>query len=280
MVDQPFDLLCYSDHPIPFVSAKNIIHKSCSFQEFKALIQKNLGIKINLRNPYKLCDFKPTYGLVLSKDLKGYNFWGSIDPDVIMGNFIKFINYDSLTGIDVYSGITSYLSGSFFLMRNNEICNNLFKKSKDWEVVFQSQAYMAFDECGGHFFEALKAGQSIFSLSTPIQSMTEVLLLEEKKQSIKVKWENSILESKSIKPVRIQQKQISFNGTEFLLLHLIYYKTKFYFYIPKHINNKDFYYLNSLGYFNKKPNWINITFSKNIFNAFKTKLLINIKKIC
>lgn len=275
---QPFDLICFSNRPIPDKNIPNLIHKYCTFDEFKNIIQDKLGITVHMHTPYKLCDFKPTYGCVLSEALKGYDYWGSVDPDIIMGNFQQFINAETLNEIDVYSGINTYLSGSFFLMRNSTYCNTLFKRSKDWEHVLTSEHYMGFDECGGHYFEQLNKGISIFSLNTPIQSMTEVLLLEAKQNNVSVLWSNDILEPKQGDKVQVQEKQIIFQDKFFLLMHLIYFKTRFYFYLPKQ-QPASIFYLTGLGYFSKFPAWYCMLFSRNLWLAIRKKIEINIKKI-
>ena len=46
-------------------SSKNITIVYQTFSEFKKLIESRLGQKISLENPYKLCDYKPIYGLSL-----------------------------------------------------------------------------------------------------------------------------------------------------------------------------------------------------------------------
>ena len=43
------------------------------------------------------------YGLLFSDDLNGYDFWGWLDPDIMIGNIRKFINDGVLNKYDILS---------------------------------------------------------------------------------------------------------------------------------------------------------------------------------
>ena len=51
----------------------NVIVLSQTFSEFRELMEKRLGQTIVLEKPYKLCDYKPVYGYVLSEQIKQYD---------------------------------------------------------------------------------------------------------------------------------------------------------------------------------------------------------------
>lgn len=52
----------------------------------KDIFGKNYDFKIAIDNPYKFCDFKPAYGEIFADYLKGYDFWGHCDIDLLWGN--------------------------------------------------------------------------------------------------------------------------------------------------------------------------------------------------
>ena len=52
-----------------------------------------------VNSPYKLCDYKPVYGLIFDEDLQDYDFWGHCDVDLIFGDIRKFINLYKKRGI-------------------------------------------------------------------------------------------------------------------------------------------------------------------------------------
>lgn len=56
---------------------------------------------VAIPNSYKLCDFKPTYGLIFSEYIAKYDFWGMGDIDVIYGNIRDFITEDVLNNNDI-----------------------------------------------------------------------------------------------------------------------------------------------------------------------------------
>jgi hypothetical protein len=38
---------------------------------------------MEIRNPYKICDWKPFYGHIFREYLVAYDFWGHCDMDII-----------------------------------------------------------------------------------------------------------------------------------------------------------------------------------------------------
>jgi hypothetical protein len=121
-----------------------IIHKT--FDEIKLLIKEKLQMDIALEYPYKICDFRPAYGLVFSDLLSGYDFWGMGDIDVVFGNIRKFITDKVLQDYDVISVRHDFLVGYFTLFRNCELVNGLYKHSRDYKRVFTSPKHFCFDE--------------------------------------------------------------------------------------------------------------------------------------
>lgn len=50
---------------------QNVRIVSFSWEELVGLFQKKFSFRIALGNPYKLCDFKPSYGEVFEEYLRG-----------------------------------------------------------------------------------------------------------------------------------------------------------------------------------------------------------------
>lgn len=79
-----FDFLLFTDcnlakYTVPY----NVKCFQMTFDEVKQRVSIILNFKFVLHNPYKLCDYKPLYGLIFSDYLKEYEFWGHCDPDII-----------------------------------------------------------------------------------------------------------------------------------------------------------------------------------------------------
>ena len=122
-----FDWLIITDNNEDYDYPSNVKVYKMTFEEFKKLIQiklKNYIEKIELEKPYKLCDYKVTYGYVLSAYLKNYDWWGYCDFDIIFGKLNNFITDELLKKYDKL-----FVFGHFTLYRNTEEINKLFLKS-------------------------------------------------------------------------------------------------------------------------------------------------------
>lgn len=158
----------------------NVTIVKMTLEELGSVASEKLDLKINIKYPYKLCDFKPTYGFLFPALLKGYDFWGYGDIDVIYGNLRHFLTDELLKNTDVFSFRPEYLSGSLTIFRNTEKINELFKVSKDYKTVFSRNEYFNFDECN-FLFVPLWNGEAIESIPNEIESMTHIVKKKAKK---------------------------------------------------------------------------------------------------
>ena len=73
----------------------NICIKHMTWPQMQAKLKSELAQlgyrKVCISWPYKLCDYKPTYGYLFEEDLRGYDYWGYIDCDLVFGNIRKFL---------------------------------------------------------------------------------------------------------------------------------------------------------------------------------------------
>lgn len=265
--NKPVDVLLFSNNSAPDNLPSNVIWRRMEFEDVVKLFNEKLEMSVAMYEGYKLCDLKPSFGLVFEDFLEKYDFWGTCDVDIVMGNFEKFINDDVLDKTDVYSCVSTFLAGPLFLVRNNFYCKTLFRKSKDWVKVVSSKKNLKFCEVGGNYFTKLRLGASIFDLKPPIQSFTEVLLIEARK-GLRLFFTDTILESKGTRPVMVTENEVLYQGKEYLLLHYIFLKQKFYFYFSPEIKNLPGY-INTFGVFKSKPSFTKILFSSNFLNAIK-----------
>lgn len=112
----------------------NIHFTMFSLEKINQLIKSKIHPKACLKKPYKLCDFKPTYGKLFEDYLKQYDFWGYCDIDLIFGDIRSFVTDDILENYDHIMFL-----GHFSINRNCERMNNLFKikmKNKDVSYPF------------------------------------------------------------------------------------------------------------------------------------------------
>lgn len=101
----------------------NVNFVSCNLSDIKHRIIKVTKLNdINLDRPYKLCDYRPLFGKIFSHYLKGYDYWGYSDLDVVYGNLLKYIKDGIKNDFDKIGE-----NGHFTLFKNNKKVNNLYK---------------------------------------------------------------------------------------------------------------------------------------------------------
>lgn len=215
------------------------IHLSIS--KLNAFFSEKLGFKVNIEYPYKLCDFKPAYGFLFEEYVAGYDFWGHCDLDIIFGDIRAFMTDELLENYDVISSRHDYVTGSFALWRNTPQINKLFMKSKDFKSVFSSPKHFCFDECA-FLFQELQNGDSVFDFPEAIQSMTYVVMDEERNGSLKAHFDFIIVEGTPGNIIWQNGKIIYRNEFEAMYYHLIKFKEqgKYPQYLPLNIHKMTF----------------------------------------
>ena len=139
--NQKIDFLIYTDQKVDqfdILNAKNIEFVTLSFDELREKVQSKFDFKISLKTPYKLCDYKVAYGLIFEEELKGYDYWGFCDTDVLLGDIYQFLEEHSFFENDYARyGLLGHLQ--------------IFKNSREVNRVFMSGqgSYYRFDEADG-----------------------------------------------------------------------------------------------------------------------------------
>lgn len=118
-----------------------------TIEKMKKLASEKLGFEVCLERPYKCCDFKPAYGVIFEKYLKGYEYWGHCDFDLIWGDLDGFFNKYQLEKYDKFLPL-----GHLCLYRNTDENNRRFMQegsNNSYKTVFTSTKNYAFDELNG-----------------------------------------------------------------------------------------------------------------------------------
>lgn len=217
------DFLIFSDIEYKNELPKNVVIKMTTLNELKNLACEKLDLTVNIDFPYKLCDYKPAYGLIFSEHTQGYDFWAQSDIDIIYGNIRKFMTDDLLNDYDFLSIRHDYTTGCFALYRNNELMNNFFKRSKDYKKVFTSSQHFCFDECN-FVWDELTAGQSIFDLKTEIESFTHIIKAAEKNKELRIHFDFILIEG-LVGKIKFANGDIIYkNKYEGILYHMFWLK--------------------------------------------------------
>lgn len=155
--NETIDFHIYTDIDIPdyIKKIKNIIIHKITFIEMRRKIQKLYDFEISLKEPYKLCDYKPAYGEIFQEDLKMYDFWGYCDLDMVFGDIRKFITEELL---NTYERI--HALGFFSIYKNEKKINQIYKfqgeyPDQNYQDVFQTDESCYFDEYRGMFAKTL-----------------------------------------------------------------------------------------------------------------------------
>lgn len=137
------DFLFFTDCEVE--PAKNILVNKMSFEDFRLVVQRKFNFPIVLDRPYKICDYRPAFAYILPEYIKGYDFWGWGDLDVVYGDIRHFVTDEVLSHHKMISGY-----GHFSLYSNDEYTNTFFMKEVegyvDYKEAFTQSRSMYFDE--------------------------------------------------------------------------------------------------------------------------------------
>ena len=126
--------------------AENIIVHKMQFDDFRQIVQKAFDFPIVLDRPYKLCEYKQAYGYILQDYIKGYDFWGFGDLDLVYGDLRAFLDGEALS----HKLLLGW--GHLTLLHNDEDANTYFMKQADgyqnYRDAFTTTSITFFDEFG------------------------------------------------------------------------------------------------------------------------------------
>ena len=194
-----------------------------SLDEMAQMASHKLGLEANISFGYKLCDFKPAYGIIFSHLLQGYDFWGHTDIDIIFGDIREFISNQLLNEFDLISVRPDWLTGCFLIYRNDQKINNLFRHSKVYKKVLTSTQHYCFDETN-FAHDAFSDGKNYLEIETEIESMMHVVKKMEAQGLVKPYFDLHIVEGL---PgwLRFEKGKMYYrNKYSILLYHMIHFK--------------------------------------------------------
>lgn len=257
-------------------NAGNCFYFDFSLNEVSILVSEKVGLEVNICSPYKLCDFKPAYGLIFEDYLSGYNYWGWCDIDLIFGDIKPFL--ECLYLYDCWHVRKNWASGSFSLMRNKSEITKLFMQSSDWKKVFLDEKHYGFDECGD-LIPQIVQGKRLSDIPKDIDSFTHVVNRQFSKGEI-----NSYFKDLAFEGV---PEQLFYDGkltdkkcNEYILFHYISAKSRWLFIFPNWNEIPTSFIINRYGFFKNEPNLpriIKYCFNFNSFKQVSRKFIRRIK---
>ena len=137
-----YDFILVTDQDIAS-SCGNLRIVKISLGEFSRFISDRLEVQVEVDRPYKLCDFRPMFGVIFSELLERYDFWGHCDLDQIFGSLESFITQDVLA-----HNKKIYQLGHLTLYKNDYEMNHLYEQEggMDWRTAVLDGHSCFFDE--------------------------------------------------------------------------------------------------------------------------------------
>lgn len=250
--NQFIDFMYITDMSLPQHAPHNVKVYNLSFEALKKLIEQKLEVSLPEIEPYKLCDFRPAYGVVFEELIKDYSFWGYGDNDLIYGDLNQFIPENILKDFDIFSFRKNHLQGPLTFYKNESKVNSLFLISENWKTIFTNKTYLSFDEFGQQGFH-LQAEKSIDFFDN--DNISVIALKEKKKGTLNLYMEDlskevicdtkERLEIKNHQVINYKTKQT------YAFYHWVWEKRAIWFEYPNWETAPKVYYISETGFYSK-----------------------------
>lgn len=148
--NKTIDFIIFTDTQIDDkLLSSNIKIIYISFEELVSVFQKVFPFKISCKTPYKITDYRPAFGEIFNQLIKGYDFWGYCDSDIIFGDIRKFITDEILENND-----RIHDRGHYSIYKNCDKVNSMYKTNHKYacfhyKEVYKKNIICLYDEFGG-----------------------------------------------------------------------------------------------------------------------------------
>lgn len=142
------DFFLYTDQDkSAYQVPNNVFWRNTSLPVLQKQISNICGFQVSLEKAYKLCDYRPLYGLIFTEDVRNYDFWGCCDIDMVFGDLRNFITEEILESYDRIFEV-----GHLSLYRNCREMNEAYRLPggmMTFEEIARTKPYCGFDEHTG-----------------------------------------------------------------------------------------------------------------------------------
>ena len=114
--NKEYDWFIFSDQILETYKENNITYVPTSLDDINRRLSNKLNYNVELKNPYKLVDTKPSWFDIFEEYFENYDWWGWTDLDIIYGNFSTFLDDIVFENYDIVTIMNRYLFGPFVLM--------------------------------------------------------------------------------------------------------------------------------------------------------------------
>jgi len=114
---------------------------------FKERVREVLKIEPNIEyGTGKVWDYRGALGYLYADDIKGYDYWGHTDFDVVYGRVDRYFTDELIAKHDVITNEYRYVCGFWTLYKNCKKVNEVFKRNLDWKKYIGSPEITAWVE--------------------------------------------------------------------------------------------------------------------------------------
>jgi hypothetical protein len=137
--------------PNDYKSYGNIEIVPMDLTSFNHLVESKTGIlpknsMIGGKPIKPISDYYVASGLIFEDYLKGTDYWGITNWDVVYGRLDHFIPDEELQKYEIWSDDVNAINGVFSLYRNTEKINHLFERINRWKTAFEDNLLYGIDE--------------------------------------------------------------------------------------------------------------------------------------
>ena len=133
--NQEIEFLIFASQSVVPAHPSNVSFHVLSFEELKIMAQKKLSLSsqsLRVLTPYKLCDYKPAYGLLFADYLQDADFWGFCDIDLIFGKIFDILSLEQLEKSE-----RILTQGHLTFYKNTERINRMFDREIKGGICFR-----------------------------------------------------------------------------------------------------------------------------------------------
>lgn len=252
MNNQWLEIIFFTDANPPCYHPSNVKFQKYSLLEISNLITEKLSLEnYELPSAYKLCDFKPCYGVIFENFIADYDYWAYGDIDLIYGNLEAEVREQIAAGFDFISARKEIMSGSLTLVKNNLYNNNLFKKGLNFKNLLMNTDYEGLDETSHN----AAIWENLDKLALPASSFTYVVAKESYENIITASFETYICENLTKnKLITYKNKELTLDGKSIGYFHYVMNKRRAYFSYPDWESLPNTFYITETGFY--KNFWV------------------------
>jgi len=268
------DILFFTDCHLPQEKPKNVTFIKATLHEISLLATKKLVIDITIASPYKLCDFRPCYGVIFEDYLKDHDYWGYGDIDLVYGDLKPFIVNRIAEGFDVLSNRSEILSGSLAFFKNTNFIKNLYAQSSLLIDQLTAPDYKGLDETA-HNHTTWQEGDK---LDLPPHCFTYLIANEDKKGTIRASFLSTCKEQiEGSEIIHYQNGLVSFEETSLAYYHYVCNKNRYEYRLPNWHDVPTSFFITATGFY-KTDKFYRFINNYRKISGFISNILIRIWK--